>query len=348
MTPAKKRRAVQQLARAPSAMGIVAREAYAHARAHGLPVRELAERSRLSIKMLENPGTRLPALGQIRFLNLVAGACDDDALGQHLATTFDARRSGLYYYVLASAPSLRVLLERSARFTTLVNEGLSQEFVEGRQVGLVMKYRGVRRQLDRHQFEFWLVLLVKVCRELTGVKLQPSRVQVAHSPGRQYSKLSRFLGCPVEFGAGVDEILFTREQAALPLRRADPYLHELLLGVCEQELSRRKRALNSFVTRVENAVAPRLPHGRVRAAEVAAEFGLSERTFARRLAAEGGTFSSLVDRLRRDLARQYLQEGAMPVSRVAWLLGYCETSAFTHAFRRWTGKVPSEVARRRE
>lgn len=329
-------------------MGIVAREAFAHARARGRPVRALAMQAKLSLKLLEDPGRRMPVQGQIRFLNLVAEAVDDDALGLHLAMRFDARRSGLYYYVLASAPNLRTMLERSARFTTLVNEGLSQEFVEGRRVGLVMKYRGVRRQMDRHQFEFWAATLVKVCRELTGVRLQPVRVQVAHSRGKDHLKLSRYLGCQVEYGAGVDEILFSGEQAALPVRRADPYLHELLVKVCEQEMSRRKRTQHSLVTRVENAVAPRLPHGRVRAGEVAAEFGMSGRTFARRLAAEGITFSTLVDRLRRDLARQYLREGQMPISRVAWLLGYCETSAFTHAFRRWTGKAPSEVASRGE
>jgi AraC-like DNA-binding protein len=42
---------------------------------------------------------------------------------------------------------------------------------------------------------------------------------------------------------------------------------------------------------------------------------------------------------------RYLVKEQMPISRVAWLLGYREPGAFTHAFRRWTGKSPSEVAR---
>ena len=72
---------------------------------------------------------------------------------------------------------------------------------------------------------------------------------------------------------------------------------------------------------------------------------MSQRTFARRLADEGLTFSQLLDRLRLDLARRYLVSEELSISKVAWLLGYKEVGAFSHAFRRWTGKSPSEVAR---
>ena len=80
--------------------------------------------------------------------------------------------------------------------------------------------------------------------------------------------------------------------------------------------------------------------------DIAAEFGMSERTFARRLAEEGTTFSQLLDRLRLELARRYLLNDGLAISKVAWLLGYQEVGAFSHAFRRWTGQSPSEVARR--
>jgi AraC-like DNA-binding protein len=33
----------------------------------------------------------------------------------------------------------------------------------------------------------------------------------------------------------------------------------------------------------------------------------------------------------------------LSISRIAWLLGYHETSAFTHAFRRWYGRTPRQV-----
>src|SRR5262249_28039471 len=113
---------------------------------------------------------------------------------------------------------------------------------------------------------------------------------------------------------------------------------------CEEALVRRPRVTDAFVARVENAIAPLLPHGEARAAQIAARLGMSQRTFARRLAEEGLTFSRVLHRLRLELARRYLLHEKLAVSEVAWLLGYQEVGAFSHAFRRWTGKTPSEFA----
>jgi AraC-like DNA-binding protein len=70
---------------------------------------------------------------------------------------------------------------------------------------------------------------------------------------------------------------------------------------------------------------------------------MSPRTLGRRLAAEGFTFTSVLDRLRVDLAQRYLQEEDLTISKIAWLLGYQEASAFTHAYKRWTGRTPREA-----
>ncbi len=84
-----------------------------------------------------------------------------------------------------------------------------------------------------------------------------------------------------------------------------------------------------------------MPHGKARAQEIARRLGLSHRTLARRLADEGLSFSQVLDELKLDLARRYLDDG-LPISRIAWLLGYREVSAFTHAFKRWTGQSPKQ------
>jgi AraC-like DNA-binding protein len=94
---------------------------------------------------------------------------------------------------------------------------------------------------------------------------------------------------------------------------------------------------------LENAIVPLLPHGKARADEVAGRLGLSPRTLARRLASEGLTFEGILSELRADLAKRYLRDEALAISQIAWLLGYKEVSAFTHAFKRWTGKTPREA-----
>jgi len=74
---------------------------------------------------------------------------------------------------------------------------------------------------------------------------------------------------------------------------------------------------------------------------------MSERALARRLSREGLTLTRVLGDLKRELAKRYLQDEDLTISEIAWLLGYREASAFTHAFHRWFGKAPRE-ARSRE
>jgi AraC-like DNA-binding protein len=92
-------------------------------------------------------------------------------------------------------------------------------------------------------------------------------------------------------------------------------------------------------------IAPLLPHGKPQARVVAQKLNISSRTLARRLAAEGLSFASVLEEMRRELALRYLEDAKLSISQVAWLLGFQEAGAFTHAFRRWTGQTPSEVRR---
>jgi len=141
--------------------------------------------------------------------------------------------------------------------------------------------------------------------------------------------------------------LFDAKRASLPIVSADPYLNKMLIAYCEEALAQRKKQSNSFQADVENAVVPLLPHGQAKADAIARHLHMSRRTFARRLAAEGLTFSGILTALRTDLAKRYLEDDSLSVSQIAWLLGYKEVGAFSHAFRRWSGKTPRQVRTKR-
>ena len=70
---------------------------------------------------------------------------------------------------------------------------------------------------------------------------------------------------------------------------------------------------------------------------------MSERTLARKLSDEGLNFTEILQQLRHDLAVRYLDDHKLHISKIAWLLGFNKVSAFTHTFKRWTGKTPSQM-----
>ena len=77
--------------------------------------------------------------------------------------------------------------------------------------------------------------------------------------------------------------------------------------------------------------------------DVARSLGMSKRTLARKLSDEGLNFTEVLQQLRRDLAGRYLDDRKLHISKIAWLLGFNEVSAFTHTFKRWTGKALSQM-----
>jgi AraC-like DNA-binding protein len=144
-------------------------------------------------------------------------------------------------------------------------------------------------------------------------------------------------------GSDVDEIVFPTNSAEWPLVAPDPRLNKILVKVCEETLSTHESNTSAFRTKVENIISSSLPHGHARAVIVARKLGVSERTLARRLAQEGVTFIEVLQQLKASLATRYLDEGQMPISKIAWLLGFEEVSSFSHACRRWLGKSPREL-----
>lgn len=327
----------------PTATGLITRLAYARAQANGIAPGPLLKKAGMTEQQIGDRGVRLKVHQQIRFLNLVAEAIEDECLGFHLALAPDLRELGFLYYVAASSDDLERAVRRTARYGSMVNEGFALRCLEGDETGIAMGYVGVSRHLDRHQMEFCLTFLVRLVRHLTGVQLTASRVALAHRRSARSSELSAFLGCDIEFAESADEIAFPAATRTIPLVSADPYLNELLSANFEEALSRRLATRSSLRTAVENAIVPLLPHGKARVSEIARQLGLSERTLARRLVAEGATYSEILETLRCDLARQYLADPGLSISQVAWLLGYEETSAFTHAFKRWMGMTPREA-----
>ena len=76
---------------------------------------------------------------------------------------------------------------------------------------------------------------------------------------------------------------------------------------------------------------------------MAAYLHMSESTLQRRLAKEGTRYQRLLDQVRYTLAREYLQQTALPVAEIGLLLGYSDAANFRRSFKRWSGITPSQL-----
>jgi len=102
------------------------------------------------------------------------------------------------------------------------------------------------------------------------------------------------------------------------------------------------RFASRFSSKVRDALVGQLPNGEPSKQETAKLLGMTERTLLRRLRDENTTFQELLDRLREKLAFDYLRRDDLTMEKIAYLLGFSSSSAFSRAFVRWTGQRPSE------
>jgi AraC-like DNA-binding protein len=193
-----------------------------------------------------------------------------------------------------------------------------------------------------------------VLTELATVEVEMARVRAALADARNADlpEFARFFGCPAEFGRAVDQgasdmLEFSNAAVTAPLLTADPTLLKSLEPFCDVGAKARRTASNTLRAAVEKEVEKLLPHGKAQKRTVAKALAMSTRTLARRLAVQDTTYEEVVDQLRCGLALQYLKDPGMSLSQIAWQLGYEQSTSFNHAFRRWTGRSPSEVRKRK-
>ncbi|GLR88462.1 AraC family transcriptional regulator [Bradyrhizobium iriomotense] len=323
--------------------GGLSRLAADRVRKAGVRLEPLLSRVGLALDQIDDSERRIGASNQIAFLEAAAHALKDDFLGFHLAGEFDLRELGLLYYVMASSDTLGDALNRAARYSRITNEAIMLQYQNAHEPKLRLVYSGVPRHADLQQIEFCIAAIVRLTRVLSGRQFFPRHISISHIRPKGIAKFASLLGKSLEFGGAADEINFPVGSADWALVDADKRLNKILRELCEESLSSRRSNTSALRVQVENTASPLLPHGLAKMNVIAKKLGMSPRTLTRRLAEEGATFNEILQQLKASLARRYLEEDSLPISKIAWLLGFEDASSFSHACRRWTGKSPREL-----
>ena len=222
----------------PSATGGIARLACARLDEMGKDPTIILSKVGLTPEEARDPAVRLEVRTQIKLLELAAEEVHDEWLGFHLARSFDLREIGLVYYVIASSDQLSDALRSAERYSQINNEGVRLRFsMQDGAAVIALDYVNVDRDADRHHIEFWLVTLVRICRQVTNGRLVPSRLKTKHLRNRTPAEFRAFFGVDIEFGANADEIWFPRPIALLSLVGRDERLNELLRRYAEEALA---------------------------------------------------------------------------------------------------------------
>jgi len=180
--------------------------------------------------------------------------------------------------------------------------------------------------------------MLNLLRALCGPGFAPIEARFAHRRPDDVGPFRRFFGVPLRFDAEHYGLAFAADWLERPVPAADAELAALLRQQIETLESRHP---DDFPEQVRRVLRSALLTGHSGVREVAALFAMHPRTLHRRLRGFGTTFNTLADEGRHEIARQMLADTALDVAAVAAALDYADASAFTRAFRRWTGNTPA-------
>lgn len=164
---------------------------------------------------------------------------------------------------------------------------------------------------------------------------------VTHAEPAHSAAYRDILNAPVVFSSGWNAMQIDTSWLTITLTTPNRYVFGIfsdhaaaLLKQLEQSKSTRGA--------VESLLIPILHTGDITMQQVATQMGVSRSTLHRRLKAEGVRYETLFDELRHTMALHYLSGKKLSVSQTAYLVGFSEPSAFSRAFKRWTGASPRQ------
>ncbi|MBK7417016.1 MAG: helix-turn-helix domain-containing protein [Dechloromonas sp.] len=187
--------------------------------------------------------------------------------------------------------------------------------------------------------DFTLSILLTMCRTNFGHELNATELELRRPLPANPAPWQDFFGCEVNFGAERDSFLLNRETVDMPLPSANIPLANTFDSILAEQMASSSTATCSAAAR--RICYANSTSGTPSAQELASALGMSQRSFQRKLGRTGPDLPKVLDETRHELARRYLDDQSKSVTEIAFLLGFSEQSAFTRAFRHWSGMSPS-------
>ena len=312
--------------------------------AEGLDGAAIARRAGIDTGSLGDADARVPRAALTALWKLAVEETGNPAFGllaaRHtLQTTFHA----LGYAVMASS-TLREAIERIIRYRRLIGDIIQLRLDDrGERSRFVIDVSAGGGIVPWEAVDAAVAGTVRQARILQGGGA-PLAISLERPAPADPSVYERALRAPVAFAQPSTFL----EYASADLDRRLPAANAELARQNDEVVVRYLARLQAggALGRTRQALLEGLPSGTPTRPQIARRLGMSARSLQRLLAAEGSSFTGLLAEARLVLARSYLEEGRLPVTEIAFVLGFADTSAFSRAFKRWTGLAPSDYARR--
>lgn len=298
----------------------------------------------LAIDRLD-PSTRIDRAHELRIYADMSESFDDPLIGLKLGNFYGLAGYGPLVMLLMTCATAWEALEVGVRYQRLTYlYGVLRLLPGEQQSALILDPMAMSHKAFRFRVDGEVSGTYKMVRDMQatmGLRVRPERVDMPYPRPPEAAAYEAHFGCPVRFGEHEARFWMRNEHLQMRLPTADANAHAMYRSLCDQQLQAQEATDATLADRVLTHLGLFGSHF-PSADEVAKSFGMSERSLRRQLADDGHSFRGLLAEARYAKARQLLRQTPLPIEDIAAQLGYAESAAFIHAFKRWAGCTPRE------
>jgi len=290
--------------------------------------------------LFDDPDARVPYASADRLIARCAEATGCEYFGLLVGQRASPSSLGVAGFMLSAAPDVRTALHDLVAHLDLHDDG-GVPFVRASGGVSLLGYAIHEPDVTAagQIYDLSIAVACNILRSLCGGDWRPSEVQLSRQAPRDPAPWKRFFQAPLRFDAAQSAVAFPVHWLDHRLSGADSLLHRHLEA--EAAALHAQREVN-LVGAVRGLLRGLLAVRKTTASDVARQLGIHPRTLNRRLHDEGTTFHDELDGVRYAAARQYLAESTMSLAAIATALEYADASAFSRAFKRWSGRTPAQ------
>ncbi len=293
----------------------------------------------LDPRLFDDPANEIPiaALGRLLGRAVVRTGCPH--FGLLVGQRSGLASLGLVGLLTQSSPDVGTALHNLTAHQHLRDRGaVSSLLVQGRvaTLGYEVCQAGVEWSDQIHDGA--IAIAMNAMRTLCGRGWRATEVRFCHSKPVDLRPFYRVFEAPLHFDAERTALVFPASWLGRRSSAADSSAYHRLRRRVE---ALEGRAEGDLVADLRRMLRTLLLGGKGSVEEVAERLELHRRTLNRRLQARGTSLHRLVEETRFEIARQLVEHTKMPLLEISATLGYADASAFTRAFRRWSGTTPS-------
>ncbi|MEA3274405.1 MAG: AraC family transcriptional regulator [Pseudomonadota bacterium] len=309
----------------------------------GVDPRRVIAEAGLDPALFDDPENTIPFTDLGRFVELCVARTGCPYLGLRVGETMSPEVLGLVGKLASCASDVGSALRNIVKYLHLHDRGaLPALWVNGDRATLAYVIHEPDVLATEQIYDAALAHAHNILKVLAGPRWKASEVCLSRPRPAQIEPYQHFFRTRLRFDADHNAVVFSASWLNCPIDGADAPSHRALMQLIE---ALDAPDAGDLVAQLRQALRKLLvgdvDEGKISLEEVSQQFAIHRRTLNRRLRAQGTSFKNLLDEARYDIARQRLRDTHLPVLKIAVTLGYADATAFTRAFRRWSGTSPA-------